>query len=97
MKLRIMILCLSLIALFALASCGKQANDSNTAVDSETVETTEENLPEYTGTQDETETDATKEEGSSELSKEESTEFSGLDVQETTEIELEEGQDVEVY
>ena len=96
MRLKLILLSLTLVALLSFASCGQQDSAGGSTTDQ--AVTTEENLPEFTDTIPETEetTEADSKEGVKD-GKEDATEFSGLDVQETTEIELDEGQDAVVY
>lgn len=104
MRMRVMIISLTMLILLSLTACGGQTTDngSNTqdpVATEKTTATTEGDLPEFTGTQEEETTDAAneKDSGSQAADQEEDTEFSGMDVEESTEIILDEGQDVEVY
>ncbi len=97
MKLKIIVFSLSVIMLLSFTACGSQVSNNENSTGNGV--STEEDLPEFTGTVDEEPTTEAAEKSSESGSddQKEETDFTGLGVEESTEIELEEGQGIEVY
>ena len=92
MKLKILLMSMTILLLLSFAGCKQQGNGNNSTA---SEVTTEENLPEYTGTEAKDTTDSTGSKDSKDKAdSEEDTEFTGLDVDKSTEVELEDGQDI---
>ena len=91
MRIKTILLCLTIFSLLSLTSCLGQGPSAGSGPET----ATQENLPEYTGTQEkaqDTSEGSTDKKGNN--ASEKTTEFSGLDVEESTEIQLEEGQEI---